>query len=94
MAYCYAALTSPRESTVPCLLGVLGTTRLNCLISIMSNVRRIDMNFAQITVSGNIGADPEVRDVNGTKVANFSVAVNENYTNLSLIHISEPTRHA
>ena len=39
------------------------------------------MNFAQITVSGNIGADPEVRDVNGTKVANFSVAVNENYTN-------------
>ena len=39
------------------------------------------MNFAQITVSGNIGADPEIRDVNGTKVANFSVAVNENYTN-------------
>ena len=38
------------------------------------------MNFAQITVSGNVGSDPEVRDVNGTKVANFSIAVNENYT--------------
>ncbi|BAQ87425.1 single-stranded DNA-binding protein [uncultured Mediterranean phage uvMED] len=41
------------------------------------------MNFAQITVSGNIGADPEIRDVNGTKVANFSVAVNESYNNKS-----------
>lgn len=39
------------------------------------------MNFAQITVSGNIGADPEIRDVNGTKVANLSIAVNEGYTN-------------
>ena len=39
------------------------------------------MNFAQITVSGNIGADPEIRDVNGTKVANVSIAVNEGYTN-------------
>ena len=41
------------------------------------------MNFAQITVSGNIGSDPEVREVNGTKVANLSIAVNENYTNKS-----------
>lgn len=39
------------------------------------------MNFAQITVSGNVGSAPEIRDVNGTKVANFSVAVNESYTN-------------
>ena len=39
------------------------------------------MNIAQITVSGNVGADPEIRDVNGTKVANLSVAVNEGYTN-------------
>lgn len=39
------------------------------------------MNFAQITVSGNLGADPEIRDVNGTAVANLSVAVNESYTN-------------
>ena len=37
------------------------------------------MNIAQITVSGNVGADPEIRDVNGTKVANLSVAVNEGY---------------
>ena len=41
------------------------------------------MNFAQITVSGNVGSAPEIRDVNGTKVANFSVAVNESYTNKS-----------
>lgn len=41
------------------------------------------MNFAQITVSGNLGSDPEIRDVNGTKVANLSVAVNESYTNKS-----------
>jgi len=41
------------------------------------------MNFAQMTVSGNIGSDPEVRDVNGTKVANFSIAVNEGYTTKS-----------
>ena len=39
------------------------------------------MNIAQITVSGNVGADPEIREVNGTKVANLSVAVNEGYTN-------------
>ena len=37
------------------------------------------MNLAQIMVSGNIGQQPEIRDVNGTKVANFSIAVNENY---------------
>ena len=36
------------------------------------------MNIAN-TVSGNVGAAPEIRDVN--KVANFSVAVNESYTN-------------
>ena len=41
------------------------------------------MNFAQMTVSGNVGSDPEIKDVNGTKVANFSVAVNENYTTKS-----------
>ena len=41
------------------------------------------MNFAQITVSGNVGSAPEIKDVNGTKVANFSIAVNENYTTKS-----------
>ena len=49
----------------------------------MSTQGEIDMNFAQITISGNIGSEPEIRDVNGTKVANFSVAVNEGYTNKS-----------
>ena len=37
------------------------------------------MNFAQITISGNVGQAPEIKEVNGTKVANFSVAVNEAY---------------
>ena len=37
--------------------------------------------FAQMTLFGNVGSDPEIREVNGTKVANFSVAVNESYTN-------------
>ena len=36
------------------------------------------MNIAEITVSGNLGQDPEIKEVNGTKVANFSIAVNEN----------------
>lgn len=39
------------------------------------------MNIAQITVSGNIGSDPEIRTVGETKVATFSVAVNEGYKN-------------
>jgi single-strand DNA-binding protein len=41
------------------------------------------MNIAQITVSGNVGQAPEIKEVNGTKVANFSVAVNESYTTKS-----------
>ena len=36
------------------------------------------MNIQRITVSGNVGAAPEIKDVNGIKVANFSVAVNDN----------------
>jgi len=43
------------------------------------NVKEKQMNLAQIMVSGNIGQQPEIKDVNGTKVANFSIAVNENY---------------
>ena len=39
------------------------------------------MNLAQIMVSGNIGQQPEIKTVGDTKVANFSVAVNENFTN-------------
>ena len=41
------------------------------------------MNLAQIMVSGNIGQQPEIKTVGDTKVANFSVAVNENYTTKS-----------
>jgi single-strand DNA-binding protein len=49
----------------------------------MQNAKEKSMNFAQITVSGNVGTDPEIRDVNGTLVANFSIAVNEKYKNSS-----------
>ena len=41
------------------------------------------MNIAEITVSGNLGQAPEIKEVNGTKVANFSIAVNENYRDKS-----------
>ena len=41
------------------------------------------MNLAQITVSGNVGQTPEIKTVGNTKVANFSIAVNENYKNKS-----------
>ena len=41
------------------------------------------MNIAEITVSGNVGQPPEIKEVNGTKVANFSIAVNENYRDKS-----------
>tara|TARA_B100000902_G_C27119211_1_gene817753 strand:- start:190 stop:651 length:462 start_codon:yes stop_codon:yes gene_type:complete len=41
------------------------------------------MNIAEITVSGNVGQAPEIKEVNGTKVANFSIAVNENYRDKS-----------
>lgn len=41
------------------------------------------MNFAQITISGNVGQAPEIKEINGTKVANFSVAVNESYNTKS-----------
>lgn len=35
------------------------------------------MNIAEITVSGNLGQAPDIKEHNGTKVANFSVAMNE-----------------
>jgi len=35
----------------------------------------------KVMLIGNLGKDPEIRTIpNGTKVANFSVATNENYT--------------
>ena len=37
------------------------------------------MNVSQITISGNVGQAPEIQEVNGTKVAKLSVAVNESY---------------
>ncbi|MDD4148697.1 MAG: single-stranded DNA-binding protein [Bacteroidales bacterium] len=32
-----------------------------------------------VQLIGNLGADPIVKEVNKTKVANFSIAVNDNY---------------
>lgn len=37
----------------------------------------------QITIMGRIGGDPEIRDFQGTSVANFSVAVSEHYKDKS-----------
>jgi single-strand DNA-binding protein len=34
-------------------------------------------SFNRISLIGNVGRDPEVRDYQGTKVASFSLAVNE-----------------
>ncbi len=38
-------------------------------------------SFNKIALIGNLGNDPDVREVNGKKVASFSLATNENYTN-------------
>ncbi|GAB4395569.1 MAG: single-stranded DNA-binding protein [Microscillaceae bacterium] len=37
-------------------------------------------SFNKITLIGYVGRDPEVGEVNGKKVASFSVAVNEKFT--------------
>ena len=39
--------------------------------------------YQQITIVGNLGHDPQSRDVNGTLVTNFSVAANERWTDQS-----------
>lgn len=36
-------------------------------------------NFSQITITGHLGRDPEIREVSGTTVCNFSVAVKTGY---------------
>lgn len=57
--------------------------KLNPISLIIYNVKEKQMNLAQIMVSGNIGQQPEIKTVGDTKVANFSVAVNESYTTKS-----------
>lgn len=37
-------------------------------------------SYNKIILIGNLGRDPEVREYQGRKVANFSIAVNERYT--------------
>ena len=59
--------------------------KLNPISLIIYNVKEKQMNLAQIMVSGNIGQPPEIKTVGDTKVANFSVAVNENWTQQSLV---------
>ena len=57
--------------------------KLNPISLIIYNVKEKQMNLAQIMVSGNIGQPPEIKTVGDTKVANFSIAVNENFTSKS-----------
>ena len=35
----------------------------------------------KVQLIGNLGADPILKDINGTKLAKFTVATNETYTN-------------
>ncbi|NJO02672.1 MAG: single-stranded DNA-binding protein [Bacteroidia bacterium] len=37
-------------------------------------------SYNKIALIGNLGRDPEIREFQGRKVANFSLAVNERYT--------------
>lgn len=37
------------------------------------------MSFVRLTAIGRLGQDPEKKDVNGTPVSTFSVAVSESY---------------
>ena len=41
----------------------------------MNNLRN------KVQLIGNVGIDPEVKDINGTKMARFTLATNESYTN-------------
>jgi len=41
----------------------------------MNNLRN------KVQLIGNAGMDPEVKDINGTKMARFTVATNESYIN-------------
>lgn len=37
-------------------------------------------SYCKITIIGNLGKDPEMREVQGRKVTNFNVATNKSYT--------------
>jgi len=63
--------------------GYLHWAKLNPISLIIYNVKEKKMNLAQIMVSGNIGQPPVIKTVGDTKVANFSIAVNENWTDKS-----------
>ena len=39
------------------------------------------MSVNKVILVGNVGNDPEIKDVNGTKLAQFPLATNESYTN-------------
>ena|SRR5215216_6435249 len=50
------------------------------------------MSFNKITIVGNLGRDPELRQLpSGANVCNFSVAVNETYRDGSGALLTSPT---
>ena len=52
------------------------------------------MSLNKLMLIGHVGKDPDIRILEaGSKVATFSFATTEKGYTLSLIHISEPTRH-
>ena len=51
----------------------------------MQEVNQIFMagSLNKVTLIGRLGQDPEVREVGSSKVANFSIATDESYTDRS-----------
>lgn len=47
--------------------------------------------LSKITLIGNLGRDPETRQVGDTTVTNFSVAANRSYTNSQGVKVKETT---
>ena len=48
----------------------------------------------KVILLGNLGSDPEVRSLpNGAKVANFSIATSDNYTNKEGVRIEQTEWH-
>ncbi len=47
----------------------------------------------KVQLIGNVGMDPEVKDVNGNKLAKFALATNESYTNKQGERVQETQWH-
>ncbi|MBV5348892.1 single-stranded DNA-binding protein [bacterium] len=51
------------------------------------------MSVNKVILLGHVGKDPEVKHINDTKVATFSLATTENYTNKAGEKVSNTTWH-